>query len=77
MLSLVVVTAYMPSRNENAETGSMPKVKGSRIAMPVRPGQAGHGAEVDAEGDAEEQVADGGPLNRGDQSGDGAFKHQP
>ena len=40
-LSLVVVTAYMPSRNENADTGSMPKVNGSRIAMPVSPDRPG------------------------------------
>ena len=40
-VSLVVVTAYIPSRNAKAGAGSMPKVKGSRIAMPTRPDRPG------------------------------------
>ena len=41
MVSLVVVTAYMPSRKAKADTGSIVKVKGSRIAMPTSPERPG------------------------------------
>ena len=41
MVSLVVVTANMPSRKARAGTGSIAKVKGSRIAIPTRPESPG------------------------------------
>ena len=41
MVSLVVVIEYMPIRKAKAQAGSMPKVKGSRIAMPTSPESPG------------------------------------
>ena len=40
-LSLVDVTAYIPSSNANAGTGSMPKVNGSISASPTAPPNPG------------------------------------
>ena len=41
MVSLVVVTANMPSRRARAGTGSIAKVKGSMIANPTNPERPG------------------------------------
>ena len=41
MLSLVDVTAYMPSSSANAGTGSIPKVNGSISASPTAPPRPG------------------------------------
>ena len=41
MVSLVVVTANMPSRKANAETELISNVNGSRMASPTRPDSPG------------------------------------
>ena len=41
IVSLVVVTANVPSRKASAGAGSIVKVKGTRMAMPTSPDRPG------------------------------------
>ena len=41
IVSLVVVTANVPSRKASADAGSIAKVKGTSIAMPTSPDKPG------------------------------------
>ena len=111
MVSLVVVTAYMPSRRANALTVSMPKVKGSRMTSPPTitactfkqndcqvlaaitsgnreyseegaqddqpddPAKPGNRTKPDAGEDAEQQKADGRPLEDKEEPGNKRFQH--